>query len=422
MRRGRRGYDALIVLVAVISMAATAACGGGKRIDVHPVDTADLDSLPSVRENGETLIDSVTLETWKMADSVMSAMTLEEKVGHCFMPTLYARNDAASLERMRMYIYEEKVGGVVLLQGDLQGAMTLSEMAAQASVPLVVAIDAEWGLGMRLEDAPGFPRNGQLPENIDEQLLFDYGVEVARECRRIGIGMVLGPVLDVVENPRGVIGNRSFGGNPERVATLGVAYAKGLEAGNVLSVAKHFPGHGSPSGDSHKTLPVVERSRGQLDSIDLHPFVRYVDAGLSGVMAGHLAVPAVDSLNLPAAVSPAVLQGLLRDSLRFNGLILTDALNMEGASGYDASAAIAAGADIVIGPADTRKEIEKVIADVADGKIEEKVISDRCRRILFYKFLRNAGCSNEVDTIGAVSLQENVRGSSDTLRIRLLHN
>lgn len=388
------------------------SCGGiGSGSDSDSVLSAD--TVPADEDNS-----SYDLTGWALsrADSLLETMNLEEKVGQLFMPSLFARGDAEMLERMRRYTDDLKVGGVVLLKGDIQGAAALSEVGIGARVPLFMAIDAEWGLGMRLTDAPGFPRNGRISPDADESLLFDYGREVARECRRVGIGMVLGPVLDVAENPGGVIGSRSFGDDPERVASLGVAYARGLESGGVISVAKHFPGHGSPQADSHRELPVIGRSLMQLDSIDLQPFRRYIDAGLTGVMAGHLAVPAIDPERRPAAVSPVVLGTLLRDELGFRGLVLTDALNMVGAEGYSAADAIEAGADIVIGPADTEGEIQGVMESVKEGRISPEAIDEHCRRILFYKSLASIMTPEIYSTD---SINEEIGRGAERLRERL---
>ncbi|MDE6754227.1 MAG: glycoside hydrolase family 3 protein [Muribaculaceae bacterium] len=357
-----------------------------------------------------------TSQAINYADSVLNGMSLEQRVGQCFMPTIYTREDELTLRRLRSYISDMHVGGIVMLKGNLSSAAHFAHIAEGLDIPLFMAIDAEWGLGMRLSDAPDFPKNGNIGTAADEKLMFEYGREVARECRRVGINMVLGPVVDVAENPHGVIGSRSFGSDPVRVAELGVAYALGLEGGGVISVAKHFPGHGSPSGDSHRSLPVIKRSLNQLDSIDLFPFRKYIDAGLSGVMVGHLAVPAVDPQNLPAAVSRPVIQGLLRGNLGFEGIILTDALNMEGASGYDAVAAILAGADIVVAPADTGKEIRNVIAAVRNGTLPMEIINDRCRRILIYKYLISKGEGE----ISLHNLREEVNYGTDSLRRRLL--
>lgn len=400
------------ICLASYALAALllAACSGAGR----PAGQAyAADSLN--REPAAVLADITSLCLAK-ADSALAGMTLEQRVGQCFMPSIYAAADSLTLRRLRRYVADMKVGGVVLLKGDLLSAATMARICSEAEVPLFVAIDAEWGLGMRLEDAPDFPRNGRLGPGADERLLFDYGREVARECRRVGINMVLGPVVDVAENPRGVIGTRSFGSDPRRVADLGVAYARGVESGRVISVAKHFPGHGSPEADSHKSLPVVRRDAMALDSIDLYPFRSYIDAGLSGVMVGHLAVPAVDSLSLPAAVSPAVIDGLLRGRLDFRGLVLTDALNMEGARGYDAPDAIKAGADIVVGPEYTASEIEKLTEKIKSGKIDIEIINERCRRILFYKYLTGLD-SPRLPEFGG--LTEEVREGADSIYRRL---
>ncbi|MDE6445073.1 MAG: glycosyl hydrolase family 3 [Muribaculaceae bacterium] len=372
-------------------------------------DYADSIKTVSPRET------DLTSEATAYSDSLLNCLTLEQRVGQCFMPSIYSRVDEATVRRFRSYISDLHVGGIVLLKGDVKSAALLSDMSLKSEVPLFIAIDAEWGLGMRLEDAPDFPRNGRIGEKADEELLFEYGSEVARECRRIGINMVLGPVVDVVENPGGIIGSRSFGGDPVRVAELGTAYARGLEGGRVISVAKHFPGHGSPSADSHRTLPVIRRSLHQLDSIDLYPFRHYIESGLSGVMVGHLAVPAVDPHSLPAAVSSPVIDDLLRGELGFRGLVLTDALNMGGAEGYGAVAALMAGADIVISPADTGREIAEVVEGVRKGEVPVSVIDDRCRRILFYKYLvreKSAGVMLE-------GIREDVRTGTDSLRLRL---
>ena len=195
-----------------------------------------------------------------------------------------------------------------------------------------IAIDAETGLAMRLKDAPAVPSAATLGNSADEKTVYDHARSLADDCRSTGINMVLGPVVDVAENPHGVIGSRSFGSEScDGLPTLVWHMPKGLESGGVVSVAKHFPGHGSPCGDSHVSLPVIRRSLNQLDSIDLYPFRSYIDAGLTGVMAGHLAVPAIDPKSLPAAVSPVVIGDLLRGELGFNGLVLTDALKRWGA-------------------------------------------------------------------------------------------
>lgn len=399
-----------LLYILIVSMIA--GCGCARRQD----GSLTSDSVDIMVDSVETLNSDITERVKAMADSVLEGMTLEQRVGQCFMPSIHASDDSVTMRRLRQYVSDMHVGGVVLLKGDVNSAARMSAVGAAADVPLFMSIDAEWGLGMRLKDAPDFPRNGKINMDADEDLLYDYGREVARECRRIGINMVLGPVIDVVENPRGVIGSRSFGNDPERVGDLGVAYARGLESGRVVSVAKHFPGHGSPKEDSHRELPVIHRSLHQLDSVDLYPFKSYVDAGLTGVMVGHLAVPAIDPQSRPAAVSEVVIDDLLRGELGFKGLVLTDALNMKGVDTYDASSAILAGADIVVSPANTAKEITSVIDKIRKGEMPIEVINDRCRRILFHKILSGLWHRDKMPLEG---LLEDISLNSDSLYRRL---
>lgn len=404
---GRRSLPS-IFLLPVAGVFLAISCGRA------PLQAEGVDSL---RNDSITLAPAdMTAEARIRADSLLAGMTLREKVGQCFMPTILSGGTPDDMARLGRYVDSLSVGGVVLLKGDLEGALRMSAKALEAHVPLFVAIDAEWGLGMRLADAPKFPRNGNLDEEIGEEWMFDYGAEVARECRAIGVNMVLGPCVDVLAPGGGFIGTRSFGRDPARVALLGVAYSRGVESGGVMSVSKHFPGHGSPAADSHRQLPVIKRSLHELDSVDLAPFRAYIDAGLSAVMMGHLAVPAVDPQSLPAAVSSAVIQDLLREELGFGGLVLTDALNMGGAEGYGAAAALKAGADMVIGPSDTRSEIESVVKAVESGALPENVLDEHCRRILFQKILRGI---LPVDTIMLGGLRERMRLSPDSLRMEI---
>lgn len=346
------------------------------------------------------------------ADSILCGMTLEQRVGQCFMPAMMTSDDAYTLKKLRSYISDLHVGGILLLKGDLKSAAVLADEGNSAEIPLFISIDAEWGLGMRLMDAPSFPRNGRIGDNVDESLLFEYGREVARECKRVGVNMVLGPVIDVVENPSGVIGNRSFGGDPVRVADLGIAYAKGLEGGGIISVAKHFPGHGALTADSHYSLPVDMRNIAVIDSIDLYPFRKFIDSDLTGIMVGHLSIPAIDPEGRPGAVSSKMINGLLRETLGFEGLVLTDALNMAGASGYSAADALTAGADIIVAPSDTDSEIRKIINLVEKGEIPVELIDERCHRILFYKELANLRREGKIRLDG---LREEVGMGADSI-------
>lgn len=328
----------------------------------------------------------ITDSVSRLVDSVISVITTEKKAAQFFMPAVYASSDPYTLARIKEYA-RKGVGGIILLKGDAKSARIIADsMERWSKIPPFIAIDAEWGLAMRLKDTPKFPMNSRIAEDTDEETMFEYGRELARECRRTGINMILGPVLDVT-GEESYIGKRSFGNDPERVADFAIAYARGLESGNVASVAKHFPGHGAAKGDSHRRKPSIDRSLQSLDSIDLRPFRRYIEQRLSGIMIGHLAFPAIDPDMLPAAVSKPVIDDLLRTDMGFVGLVLTDAMNMLGAEGYGSDMAISAGADMILAPADTDTEIQKVLDAVGRKKITDAEIDSHLRRILFKKFL-----------------------------------
>lgn len=389
------------ILMSLLMVASGGCARQGGRINEIPAEdsAAIADSLVAIREAVD-----LTRDAEAYADSVLKAMTLQERVGMLFMPAVYGRSDAATLRLIMHYANDLKVGGILLLKGNLTGASTIADTLRTLPGPGVfIAVDAENGLRMRFDDAPEFPWSRELGHISDDQLLYEFGREIARECRSVGINMVLGPVMDVVpgEGSHGLMRKRSLGSDPRRVADLAIAYARGLEEGNVISVAKHFPGHGSATADSHKALGEIRAGREVIDSIDLYPFRRYAAEGLSGVMVGHLSVRALDSIRRPAVVSPVVMQDVLRGRLGFDGLVITDALNMEGAMGVKGWNAIASGADIVIAPSDTRGEILAMTEAVADGRLDEDVVNDRCRRILFYKYLAGLHDQQRIQDIPA---------------------
>lgn len=331
----------------------------------------------------------ISLSAISKADSLLVAMTLEERVGQVLMPSIPSLQDEYTIDKLKKYIKDYHVGGLVLMNGDLSSAKKIAEIGEEAVVPLFIAIDAEWGLGMRLSDAAIYPKNGNLPDTVSETAMYDYGRKIAAECKNTGINMVLGPVIDLNSVKGGIIGKRSFGSDPEKVSQLGVSYAKGLESGGIISVAKHFPGHGASVNDSHKGVVRIQRSINLLDSTDLKPFRDYISSGLSGIMAGHLSVPALDPEGTPASVSLDILSSLLREEMRFKGLIFTDAFNMEGIKGFTSTDALKAGADIILCPVDVGKDYNTLLSEIEDGNLSLEIINDRCRRILFYKILMN---------------------------------
>lgn len=326
----------------------------------------------------------------RWVDSVYNTLSPRDRIAQLFVPIVNPASGEASRNSIKLLVGGNHVGGLLFNAGTIAQFADLTSYAQSLSqVPLMMTLDGEWGLSMRVKDTPRFPHNMGLGAIANERLLYDYGREVARECRLMGISVNFAPVLDVNSNPENpVIGYRSFGENPSKVASLGIAYAKGLQAGGVMAVGKHFPGHGDTSTDSHKTLSTVNHDRNYLDSTDLLPFKRYIAEGLDGVMAGHLNVPAIDSSGTPASLSHKITTGLLKERMGFNGLLFTDALAMKGAVSNQNKcvAALLAGADVLLGSGQPASDIKAVEKAIRDKLLSQKMIDDRCRKMLAYKY------------------------------------
>jgi len=349
--------------------------------------------------------DSAAMNAW--VDSVFAKMSEDERIGQSFMVLVFPRDDAKSMNKLLGYVRESKIGGVLFRAGKpaTQAAIT-NRIQKAAHVPLLIALDGEWGLSMRLSGTTRFPRNMMLGAINDPDLIEAYGAEVGRQCREMGIHVNFAPVLDVntnADNP--VIGNRSFGEKPLSVAEKGIAYSGGLERMGVIAVAKHFPGHGDTSEDSHFTLPAIHRSAGSLDSVELQPFREYINRGFSGVMVAHLHVPALDGV--PDAItsqSQAVVTGLLKEKMGFQGLCFTDALEMKGASANASESpslkALLAGNDIVLSPEAVEKEIAAVKKAVREGVMKREEMHAKCKKILQYKYMVGLNDFHPVRTEG----------------------
>lgn len=321
-------------------------------------------------------------------ETKLSEMSLKEKIGQLFIHTVAPQTDAANKKNIAEAVKEYKVGGLLFSGGELINQATLTNYAQDmAEIPLMITFDGEWGLGMRLKPTTSFPKNRVLGCIQDNELLYEYGKEVARQCKEIGVHVNFAPVADVDNNPHNpVINTRSFGGDPMNVADKVVAYARGLEAGGVLSVSKHFPGHGDTNVDSHKALPILKFTRERLDSIELYPFKQAIDAGLNGMMVGHLEVPAISKQT--ASLSKEVMH-LLCKEMGFQGLVFTDALEMKGVSNNKdvCARALIAGNDMLLAPRNLKRELNGVMLAVKNGLITEEEITEKCRKVLTYKYL-----------------------------------
>ena len=325
-------------------------------------------------------------------DSVMDKLSFKEKVGQLFIYTIAPVDTKRNLELLREVIDTYKVGGLLFSGGKMQNQVELTNRAQrQAKVPLMITFDGEWGLAMRLRGMPVFPRNMVLGCIRDNRLLYEYGREVARQCRQIGVQVNFAPVADGNINPKNpVINTRSFGEDPIQVADKVIAYASGLESGGVLSVCKHFPGHGDTDVDSHKALPVLPFTRERLDSVELYPFKEAIRAGLGGMMVGHLQVPVIEPIGgLPSSLSRNVVYDLLTDELAFKGLIFTDALAMKGVAGNGnvSLQALKAGNDMVLSPRNLKEEIPAVLEAIEKGELTREDIESKCRKVLTYKYV-----------------------------------
>lgn len=389
----RMNMKTMIISIIVLALLGATGCStqrqGESEGDDTPQEVADM-----------------TAEAWEWADSVCAHMTLEEQLSQLVMPAVMSSTDQKTMDHLKWYAEDLKVGGILLLKGTAESAAeiadTLEAVRDRLHYPAgtFLAVDAETGLGMRFSDAPTFPWVSDVDKEVDEQDFFDYGQEVGREARLTGINMILGPVVDVDRseiNKPGVMNRRSLGSDQLRVARLSLAYARGVESMGVASVIKHFPGHGPTSTDTHEGLATITTPRDELYAIDLIPFRTAVQNGLSSIMVGHIWAQELDSVKRPASFSPVIINGLLRDEMGFNGLVLVDAVGMGGAKGYNSADAIIAGADIIIAPTDTKHELSILQQAVIDGLLTEEQVSAAVRRILFYKYLRFVNTGHRID-------------------------
>ena len=344
--------------------------------------------MPALYRN----VDQKAMNHW--ADSVFDSLSMDERIGQLFMIVADVKTSAQNVQKLKRYVREQKIGGVLFHKGNpADQAFLTNQMQAEARVPLFVSLDGEWGLSMRLSGTTRFPKNMMLGAIENKLLIRKYGEEVARQCKEMGIHINFAPDLDVnsnEENP--VIGIRSFGENPHAVAEKGIAYSKGLEENGIISVAKHFPGHGDTSEDSHETLPAIYHNRERLDSVELVPFREYIRQGFAGMMTGHLYIPALDKRKGRAAsLSQAVVTELLQNELEFNGLCFTDALAMKGAGPKKADnpcvQALLAGNDILLAPRAPISDFKAVKEAVQEGTIPMAYIESKCLKILKYKYI-----------------------------------
>ena len=341
----------------------------------------------------------------RWVDSVYNALTVEQRVGQLiFVRANYPYQPY--LKTAGKYIKKYDLGGVCFFGGDpVSQAKQFNQWNKKAKTPLMSTIDAEWGLGMRLKETLKYPLQMTLGAIPDDSLIYEMGRQIGEQCSRVGVHINFAPVVDVNSNPRNpVIGMRSFGSNPEIVGKRGVLYMKGLQDENIVACAKHFPGHGDTWQDSHKTLPVVTASYDKLEREGLVPFKKMIENGVSSIMIAHLSVTALDTLeNHPATLSYPIVTGLLKDKLGFNGMVITDALDMKGVTnnyGNDSVSYLAfvAGNDLLLIPDDVPSAVKTISEGVREGRISEQRLEESCKKILKYKYLTGVWKREKIET------------------------
>lgn len=370
--------------------------------------------------------DSIAQLNW--VDSIMKTMTVNEKIGQLFMVAAFSNKDKAHTDFIENLIIKHKLGNLVFMQGTAVGhAALINKYQSISKIPLLIAIDGEWGLDMRLKNTVGFPYNMALGAIRDDRLIADFGKRLGQQVKRVGIHVNFAPVVDINTNPNNpVIGNRSFGEDKINVTNKSLAFTRGIQSENVMACAKHFPGHGDTSQDSHKTLPTVSFSASRIDSIELYPYYKLFEAGIGSIMTAHLSIPSLESnVQLPTSLSYKVITEIAKEKMQYKGLIYTDALNMKGASNFakpgeiDLNAFIA-GNDILLYPENVPAAINAIKKALKSKKVTMARLDESVVKILKGKYW--VGLSN-YQPVNLENINEDVSTVQDEiLNRRLVEN
>lgn len=330
----------------------------------------------------------------KWVEEKYNSLSQNEKLGQLFIVALYTNKGDNHIDEIRNIVSREQIGGLILMQDDAAKEITLvNEFQQKSKTPMMIGMDAEWGLYQRIAAAHKYPWAMTLGAIQDKSLIEKMSAKIAEDCHRMGINWDFAPVVDVNTNPNNpIIGNRSFGSEVKNVTQSALAYSNGLQNNNILAAIKHFPGHGDTNADSHLDLPVVSHNLNRLNEIELAPFKALMSKGIGGVMVAHLYVPALESgKGIPASVSKNIITGLLKEKFGYKGLIITDALNMGAVAnkykpGELDAMAFKAGNDIMLfsqGVAEGKRLIQKAIDN---GEIPQARVEESVKKILLTKY------------------------------------
>jgi beta-glucosidase-like glycosyl hydrolase/CubicO group peptidase (beta-lactamase class C family) len=363
-------------------------------------------------------------------------LSKDERIAQLMVIRAHSNLGADHVKEVTDLIRKYNVGGLCFFQGGPVRQAQLTNMYQSiAKTPLMIAIDGEWGLGMRLDSVINYPRQLMMGAVPDAKLIYEFGLAVGEQCRRMGIQVNYAPDVDINNNPQNpVINDRSFGEDKYKVALYGVQYMKGMQDVGVMASAKHFPGHGDVSVDSHADLPIINKSRAQLDSLELYPFREMIKAGVGSMMIAHLSIPSIDTTtNLPTSLSSKNVMGILRNELGYQGISFTDALEMQGVAKFfpkgDASVmSLIAGNDMLCLPGDIPGSIAKVRQAIDEGKLSWEDINARVKKVLLAKYhlglhdLKPIGTTNLVNDLNAKTAAIKTRLSAEALTLLRRNN
>lgn len=364
----------------------------------------------------------------KWVDSIYSSMTLPEKVGQLYMMQVMSNQDQATKNKVINTIKDHHIGGIIYSNGGPNRQARLNnELQSLSKIPMLIGMDAEWGLSMRLDSTYAFPWNMTLGAIKNNKLIEQTGKQLGEHCKRLGVHFNFAPVVDINTNPKNpIIGNRSFGEDRDNVTEKALAFMKGMQSAGVLANAKHFPGHGDTEQDSHLTLPTINFNKKRIDSIELYPYKKLIKEGLSSVMVAHLNVPSLEPRNgYPSSLSNHIVTDILKERLGFKGLIFTDALTMRGAADFSETGAIdlaafKAGNDVMLMSEDVGKGVAKIIGAYNQGEISEARLAYSVKKILQAKY--KVGL-NHYEPVGLYNLSKDLnRLQDDILYEELLEN
>lgn len=348
----------------------------------------------SQAQQRKTFVDFIN-SPHRWVDSVFNSLSPEEKIAQMFMVRAHSNRGEDYIDSVARVIEKEQLGGIVLFQGGPVGhAQVINRYQSLSKVPLLVALDGEWGLGMRMPDSTvSYPYQMTLGAIQNDGLIYQMGREIAKDFKRQGMNINLAPVVDVNNNPNNpVIGFRSFGENKHNVTQKGLSYMNGMMDEGIIVSLKHFPGHGDTDVDSHHDLPVLNFSRERLDSLEMYPFRKLIKAGAGGVMVAHMHIPSLDNTtNLPSSISKPVVTEILKNELGFRGLTITDAMDMQGVvkffkNGEADIRAIIAGNDLLELSENSDRAIKMVLEAIRTGRLDQEDIDQRVKKILAAKY------------------------------------